>query len=83
LVTPIKIKRIKLGIKQKDLAFAVGITPQYMMHIENGKAKNPSINVMKKLADALNSSVQELFFEMEAATSNQSSKDSESNVNQD
>ncbi len=79
MVTKIKIKRITMGIKQKELAKAVGITPQYMMYIENGKANNPSITIMKKIADELNSSVQELFFETEAATSNQLNKDSESN----
>lgn len=59
----LKIRRIELGIKQKDLAERVGITPQYLMNIEQGKAKNPSINVMKTLADELNCTVQELFFD--------------------
>ena len=79
MVTKIKIKRIEMGIKQKDLAESAGITPQYMMYLENGKAKNPSIDIMKKIADALNTPAQELFFETEAATSNQLSKGSESN----
>lgn len=80
MVTSIKVRRVELGIKQKDLAESVGITAQYMMYIETGKAKNPSINVMKKIADSLNCTVQELFFEQEAATSNQSNdKGSESN----
>lgn len=70
MATPIKLKRIELGIKQKDLAKAVGITSQYMMNIENGKAKNPSIEIMRKIAFELKSSVQELFFEKESANSN-------------
>lgn len=78
MVTNVKMKRIAMGIKQKELAKAVGITPQYMMYIKNGKANNPSITIMKNIANELNSSVQELFFETEAATSNQFSKDSES-----
>lgn len=69
MATPIKLKRIELGIKQKDLAKAVGITSQYMMNIENGKAKNPSIEIMRKIAFELKSSVQELFFEKESANS--------------
>ena len=69
MATPIKIRRIEMGIKQKDLAKAVGITSQYMMNIENGKAKNPSIEVMKKIAFELKCSVQELFFEKESANS--------------
>lgn len=63
MTTLVKIKRIELGIKQKDLAKKIGITPQYMMHIENGEAKNPSVEIMKKIAAELNCSVQELFFE--------------------
>lgn len=79
MVTQIKLKRVSLGIKQKDLAKAVGITAQYMMYIETGKAKNPSITIMKKIAKELNSTVTELFFETEAATSNQNTRNSESN----
>lgn len=59
----IKIRRIELGMKQKDLAKKIGITPQYLMTIEQGKAKNPSITIMKNLADELESTVQELFFD--------------------
>lgn len=63
MVSNLKLVRIARGIKQKDLAQQVGITPQYLMNLENGKAKNPSIRVMKKLSDALECDVQELFFE--------------------
>ncbi len=64
MVMKVKIKRIELGIKQKDLAKAVGITPQYLMNIEKGKAKNPSLQIMKAIADILNCSVEELFFQI-------------------
>lgn len=62
MVSKLKLKRIELGIKQKNLAQQVGITPQYLMKLEQGKAKNPSVDLMKRLADSLNCTVQELFF---------------------
>ncbi len=63
MVSNLKLVRVARGIKQKDLAQQVGITPQYLMNLENGKAKNPSIKVMKNLSEALKCDVQELFFE--------------------
>lgn len=71
MVSAIKLKRIELGLKQKDVAKQVGITPQYLMNLENGKSKNPSIKVMKNISEVLNCSVQELFFEKGAATPNE------------
>jgi putative transcriptional regulator len=62
----LKFQRIRLGIKQKDLADKVGITQQYLSEIENGKAINPSKAVMDKLGTALGSTVYELFYEEEA-----------------
>ncbi len=63
MVTKVKIRRIELGYKQKDVAAKVGITPQYLMNIENGKAKNPSIDIMRRLSEVLQSTPNELFFE--------------------
>ena len=57
----LKLKRIALGIKQKDLAESVGITPQYLMLIEQGKASNPSLDIMRALADELDGTIDELF----------------------
>lgn len=58
----IKLKRIEKGYKQGDFAKAIGVTPQCLRKLENGITKNPSILVMKKIANALDTSVQELFF---------------------
>lgn len=71
MISRLKMKRIELGIKQKNLAKKVGITPQYLMNLENGKAKNPSIKVMKNLSESLGCGVQELFFDEAAATANE------------
>lgn len=59
----VKISRIKKGFKQIDLAEIVGITPQYLRQIEIGEA-NPTREIMKKIADALEESVEELFFKL-------------------
>ena len=58
----IKIKRIEKGLKQYELASQVGISREYLRLIENGKAKNPSIAVMKKISEILQESVEKLFF---------------------
>ena len=58
----IKIRRIKKGIKQYELADKAGISRYYLNTLENGRAKNPSIRVIKSLAGALDCSVEELFF---------------------
>lgn len=58
----LKIQRIKMKKKQKEIAKEVGITQQYLANLENGKSKNPSRDLMIKLAAALDTTVQELFF---------------------
>lgn len=59
----VKLKRIENGLKQYELANKVGITREYLRQIETGIAKNPSIQVMKKISIALETSVEELFFQ--------------------
>lgn len=59
----IKLKRISKGIKQYEMAKKVGISREYLRLIENGKAKNPSIKVMKAISKELDVPVQELFFD--------------------
>ena len=58
----LKLKRISLRLKQKELAERVGICTQYLADLENGRAKNPSKNLMERLAAALDTTVQELFY---------------------
>ena len=57
----IKGKRVEYGIKQKDFAKQLGITTQYLNHIEKGVA-SPSLILAKKIADSLNSNIYDLFF---------------------
>lgn len=60
--TMLKARRNQLGLKQKFVAEQAGITSQYLMKLEMGKAKNPSTDLMWKLSQILNSTVDELFF---------------------
>lgn len=59
----LKIKRIEKGIKQYELAEKVGISRYYLSALERGKAKNPSITVIKAISKELDTPVEELFFD--------------------
>ncbi len=58
----LKIARIKKNLTQVELAERVGVTSKYLSQLETGTAKNPSKSLMEKLAEALDSTVQVLFF---------------------
>lgn len=54
--------------KQKKITLAeiskkTGISVGYLSHLENGTRNNPSIEIMNKIANALELSVAEVFFE--------------------
>lgn len=57
----LKAKRVESGIKQKELAKLLGVTPQYVYMLENGKAE-PRRDMMLKIANLLDCKVGELFF---------------------
>ncbi|MDB1949186.1 helix-turn-helix transcriptional regulator [Clostridium tertium] len=61
----IKSLRVLNGIKAKDFAEKLGISREYLRLIENGKAKNPNKDLMIRIAKALDSDVQTLFFSEE------------------
>lgn len=59
-----QIRRIR---KQKEmtiqqLADLAGISAGYICHLEKGTRKNPSIEVMEKIANALDETITEIFF---------------------
>lgn len=58
----LKAKRVERGILQKDFAKELGVTPQYIYNIENGKAE-PRRDLMIKIAKILDTTVAELFFD--------------------
>jgi transcriptional regulator with XRE-family HTH domain len=49
----IKTLRQEKGLSQKALAEQVGVTDAYITMLESGKRKNPSLEILKKLAKAL------------------------------
>lgn len=54
--------------KQKKITLAeiskkTGISVGYLSHLENGTRNNPSIEIMNKIANVLELSVAEVFFE--------------------
>ena len=65
----IKMRRASLGISQEELAHRAGLHRTYVSDLERG-ARNPSIESIEKLANALQISVAKLF---EAANDGQRS----------
>ncbi|MDU5492408.1 MAG: helix-turn-helix transcriptional regulator [Clostridium perfringens] len=49
------------NIVAKDLAHSVGITPTYLSYILNNKRKNPSMELLNKIATALGVTVDTFF----------------------
>jgi len=48
----IKIVRTTKGLKQKDLAFSLGVSPNYVSLVESGK-REPSLSYLRRLAEQL------------------------------
>ena len=58
----LKAKREKKGMTLEQLEKKTGLSAGYLCNLENNKRINPSMETMKKIAEALDSTVQELFF---------------------
>lgn len=61
----LKLARIKMGLTQKQLAQLVGLSNVTISHIEKGNDDTVTKATMVKIAKALNTTVQELFFSEE------------------
>jgi DNA-binding XRE family transcriptional regulator len=62
----LKIARIKKGIKQIDLAREIHVSPATLIKWEKGiELDNIRLGVMKKIAELLDSSIEELFLSSE------------------
>lgn len=59
-----QIKKIRneKGMTLLKLSYLSGISVGYLCHLELGSRNNPSIEVMEKIAKALNASITEVFF---------------------
>ena len=49
----IKSLRIERGLTQAQVAQKVGVTKNYITMLERGQRKNPSLDIVKKIAKAL------------------------------
>lgn len=58
----LKEKRLSMLMTQEELADAAGVSRTTIWAIENESNENFSLKTMKKLAEALKTSVQDLFF---------------------
>ena len=56
----IKKFRKEKNISQKELARLVNISPGYLSHLENGGRRNPSIMLIKKIAEILGKNLSDL-----------------------
>lgn len=56
----IKYLRSQHNFSQEDLALEAGINKNYLSDLENGR-RNPSLEILEKIAVALNISLSELF----------------------
>jgi transcriptional regulator with XRE-family HTH domain len=56
----IKRKRLELGLVQKELENRSGVTQSMISKVEGGSAENVSIDVLRRLAKALNCTLVDL-----------------------
>ena len=57
--------RKEKGLTLKELASKCEISVGYLCHLEKGSRKNPSREVMEKIASVLNENVPKVFFSNE------------------
>lgn len=59
----LKVARALLNLKAKEVAAACGISKTYYSNLENGKAKNPSKDLMLRISKVLKQPIEKLFFD--------------------
>lgn len=60
--TKLKELRIKKGYSLDELAKLSGISVSYMNELEKGLKKNPSLDIVHKIAIALNQDIVDIFY---------------------
>lgn len=58
----LKYYRKKQKLTLKELSEITGISVGYLSHLENGSRTNPSMKTMYKISQAVNTSIEEVFF---------------------
>ena len=56
----IRVARVTKQLTINELARRVDVTPQYISDIERGRAKNPSIALLRRIAKELDISISQL-----------------------
>ena len=67
----VKLARIKAGLTQVELCRIVKTSPKKLVSIERGDDENVTKGLMIKIAKALNSDVQTLFFNKQGEKENE------------
>lgn len=57
----LKLARVRKGLSVIDISRKLGISPSFYYKIESG-TRNPTINLAKEIADVLDETVENLFF---------------------
>ena len=57
-----KLYRKRKGYTLKRLSDITKLSVGYLCHLENGSRNNPSMSVLNRIANALDTSVEEIFF---------------------
>lgn len=57
-----KFYRKEKALTLKQLSNITDISVGYLCHLENGSRNNPSMNVLNKIANALDKTVEDIFF---------------------
>ena len=55
--------RIEKGMALLELSNKSGVSIGYLCHLEKGSRKNPSLEIMDKIAVAIGKTISEIFFE--------------------
>ena len=55
--------RIEKGMTLLELSNKSGVSIGYLCHLEKGSRKNPSLEIMDKIAVAIGKTISEIFFE--------------------
>ena len=58
----LKIIRKEKEMTLQELALKAGVSSGYLCHLEKGSRTHPSVEVMEKIAKALNKTIFEIFF---------------------
>lgn len=63
VASKLKYYRKKQKLTLKELSEKTGISVGYLSHLENGSRSNPSMKTMYKISQAVNTSIEAVFFE--------------------